>query len=951
MKRTYALLLLSVISYCAKAQSSNFKYDRVGKFKEGMAPVYIGKTAGYIDRNGKEAVPLIYEDDYTADEFTDRVAIVTKNGLNGLVDKTGKLIAPCEYKKIGEFSEGVAEAYKENGKVGFIDMQGKTVIPFQYNILILLGGAKCVNGMIPVENSNGKRGYIDKTGKQIVPFAYEKVNNFSDGLGMVRTKLNGMVSYVNTKGEVAIPEKYDDGTMFKDGLAYVNKGAYVKEQFSGLQGGKWGVIDKTGKEIIPTIYDHIHEIKNGFTVVSMGNYPNEKKGLIGRDGKIILPVEYYDIKILKGRLAANKAFLGSFALFDYTGKQITDFKWKLFDIFPEITDGMLRVQEVVNNRLGKVGAIDENGVLKIPMIYDALTEFSEGLSTASLNDKYGVIDKTGKTIIPFQYEGMSSFSEGWAIVYQNKKYGFINKAGKLMDLSKAAAPEPAKTTVPEPAKATKPNTTTAAILFEENFDNNTRQWGVWDNDGSSGQLYNGNYRFTSKNSNNYSSWFGLPALAADQSKDFAIETKVFLNSAGTSNTNGSYWLLWGLGDNGKSYYAFGIYPEGKFKYGKNVNGSWGDKTANVFSAAINAGINKTNVLRVEKRKDNVLFFINGIEVHKAIYEPFNTNHAGIGFQVNNVMQVDIDHLKVYQGAASAVSSASSSSSSISPQPYESDYQKKIAAAANSDERADAIIAYYAALRSLNYTDEQIEKLLGEKFIQMVEIDYYGFYNVLMSKKIKPEDVKLCMKAAGVLTAAQRAAIKSISQYTVDAFLANQNNTAAPVYPAGVPKPGYGWGKTVSSDKAKPPVLVYTPPPVNELDALQSRAYSLQGAMVYLNNTSYFVPDVISMASVNDAVTLTGIGANYTYSSYYNKNQFGIKRLKDVTKTIKVKDLVRMIDNVSGAYIVTQMGPCKKCSGQGSAWDNQSRTRSYCTSCNATGCVPTYIWNNGSSRPF
>ena len=847
--------MVSICNTTAKAQANNFKYDRAGSFKEGMAPVYIGNLLGFIDKTGKEIVPVMYEEDYIPDEFKDGVAIVTKNGLSGLVDKTGKLVVPCEYKKIGEFSEGIAEAYKENGKVGFIDKQGKPITAFEYNILSLFGGVKCVNGMIPVQNNKNKQGYIDKTGKLVVPFQYETVYNFSDGLAMVRTRYNGRVSYINTKGEIVIPEKYENGTLFKDGLAYVNKGAYAKSLYIGLEGGKWGVIDKSGKEIIPTIYDHIYEIKNGLTIVGMGKYPNEKKGLVGRDGKIILPVEYNDIRILKGRLAVNKVRIGPYALFDYTGKQLCDFKWYLFDIFPEITEGLLRVQELKNDILGKAGAIDENGVLKIPMQFDVMTEFNEGLSTVSINKKYGTINKTGKTVIPLQYDGMSSFSEGWAIVYQNKKYGFINKSGKLMEFSKASVSvnvqKPSETgtyqykekffdffiiingavssgtevestggkfgilskeekviippkydwisidtaikvffvqtgvqvyfsrksirrdttanlliglvdyngrqvypptlsnyiirpnkhimvkdavtgkwgvlnisfkpvvplnydliydfsdsgiaakkngkfgiinlkneilvpfeydsvynggnkapggyhlkkagnniwvdakgkiiqTAPDAAKT---NAASQTLLFEENFDNNNKQWALWDNDGSSAQMYNGNYRFTVKNSNNYASWYSIPGLASDQSKDFAIETKMFLNSTETGNPNDSYWLLWGLGNDGKSFYAFGIYPEGKFQYGKNVNGSWDGKAGKIYAAAINAGINRSNSLRVEKRKDSIFFFINGIEVYKAAYETFNSNHAGIGFQLNNKKQLDIDYLKIYQGAS------------------------------------------------------------------------------------------------------------------------------------------------------------------------------------------------------------------------------------------------------------------------------------------------------------
>ncbi|MBP6431871.1 MAG: WG repeat-containing protein [Ferruginibacter sp.] len=1131
-----------------------------------MAPVYIDKYVGFIDKTGKEVVPVTYEDDYLTDEFADGLAIVTKNGLKGLVDKMGKLIVPCEYKQIGAFSEGLAEAYKADGKVGFINTQGKTIIPFQYSITVIYGGVKCINGMIPVRNSAGKYGYIDKNNKLIVPFLYEVIQNFSDGLAMVKRIYNGKVSYLNTKGETVIAEKYNDGTQFINGTAYVNIGAKEKSLFYGLEGGKWGVIDKTGKELIPIVYDKIYEIKNGLTIVANGKYPNEKKGLIRNDGKIILPVEYYNIKILKDRIVANKVFVEPYALFDYNGNQIGDFTWYLYDIFPEITEGLLRVQELKNNKLGKVGAIDANGVLKIPLTYDAMTAFNEGLSIVSINKKYGAIDKTGKVIIPLQYESMFTFSEGWAPIVQNGKSGFINKAGKLMLFSKNAAQTGASEKKPETnanyqlkeklfdflmvannvvdgnvqgektggkfgilsndekviiplkydwisidtgnkvfflyegwkafygnnkvrfdttntgkigiadyagkekfpftiggitlqknkhikvrdfstakwgvlnskvkliipfsydliydfadsvlavkkngkfgiinlkneilvpfeyetlytggnkapggyqlrkndktiwvdakgriiqttldeAKTAKTNATTASVLLDENFDNNNNKWGVWDNDGSSGQLYNGNYRFTSKNSNDYLSWYGLPALATDQSKDFAIETKMFLNSAETVNNNKSYWLLWGLGNNGKSYYAFGIYPEGKFKYGKNVNGSWDDKTGPIFNAAINAGIGKANVLRVEKKKDNVLFFINGVEVYKTTYEPFNSTHSGIGFLVNNKMQIDIDYLKIYQGTTSGASS--SSSAIVSPQPYESDYQKKISLAANSNERADAIISYYQALRLLNYTDGQIENLLGQKFIQMMEIDYYGFLNVLLSKKIKWDDVQLCMKASKVLTAEQRAAIKTISQYTIDDFTATQNNTAKPPYPAGVPQPGYGWGKTVSSNKVATSANTFSKPieskpvQIDELTRLKNEVNDLKGKWVYLSRQGkhFYVPKDYMVTSLTDQIMLKEILASSTYDSYKARNVFSLRYSDASTYTLPVTELANALYTKTNSYTVTRIYQCSGCLGRGGTWNNNTRLGATCTTCGGSGCVSSMNGQGYSNMPY
>jgi WG containing repeat len=917
MKKIILMLFFAVTISELIAQDQFLKYDRVGNFREGMAPVYLGKNVGYIDKTGKEVVPVIYEEDYTPDEFTEGVAIVTINKLFGLVDNTGKLIVPCEYKYIGAFSEGLAEAYKENGKVGFINTKGEVVIPFQYTISTLYGGAKCINGMIPVRNSAGKYGYIDKSNKLIVPFLYEVQQNFSDGLAMAKRVYNGKVSYLNTKGETVIAEKYDNGTLFIDGLAYINIGAKEKSLYGGLEGGKWGVIDKTGKEIIPIVYDKIYEIKNGLTVVAIGKYPNEKKGLIGKDGKIILPVEYYDIKILKDRVVANRVFVGPYVLFNYSGKQLGDFTWHLFDIFPDYAEGLLRVQEVSNNKLGKVGAIDANGVLKIPFIYSSIGQFYDGLATVIVDNKFGAIDKTGKIVIPAQYDEMNSFSEGWAGVKKNGKYGFINKYGKLMMFTKttaqstvtekklavaetyqhkekffdffvvvnAAVPSgvegestggkfgilsrdekviipakydwisidtgnkafyvqtgikvffSAKGTRTEPTSDTrigilnyegkqlfppilstysirpnkhilvkdaitlkwgvlntnykpvvpfnynliynfsdsgiaakknekygiinlkneilqpfefdtvysgvnqapggyqlvkmgksiwvdskgriiqsainntgnskqKVNYTSASVLIDDNFDNNKNNWTVWENEGSAAQFYNGNYRFAVKQSNNYLSWLSVPNLSSNQASDFAIETKMFLHNTETGNVYDSYWLLWGVGNSGKDYYAFGIYPEGKFQYGKLVNGVWDAKAGSIYSAIINAGANKANTLRVEKIRDSIFFLINGKQIYKAKYEEFNKAYAGVGFQLNNKKLLDIDYLKIFQGPL--VNTVQS------PEPHETIYKKELASSNNYTERGLAFAKYVDALITTQLTESEKETLLIKK---------------------------------------------------------------------------------------------------------------------------------------------------------------------------------------------------------------------------------------------
>ena len=43
----------------------------------------------------------------------------------GFIDKTGKVVIPCQWKNVGFFSEGMAVVVDANDMYGFIDKTGK----------------------------------------------------------------------------------------------------------------------------------------------------------------------------------------------------------------------------------------------------------------------------------------------------------------------------------------------------------------------------------------------------------------------------------------------------------------------------------------------------------------------------------------------------------------------------------------------------------------------------------------------------------------------------------------------------------------------------------------------------------------------------------------------------------------------------------------------------------
>ena len=219
---------------------------------------------------------------------------------------------------------------------------------------------------------NGKSGFIDKTGKEIVPLNYEEAYSFSEGLAGV--KLNDKWRFVDKTGKEVILLKYEEAYSFIDGLALV--------RFNG----KYGFIDKTGKEIVPLKYEEAYSFREGMASVCL----NDKYGFIDKTGKEVIPLKYDDV---------NHFF----------------------------EEGLAKVQ--LN---GKYGFVDKTGKELVPLKYDLVDFFREDLATVMINDKWGFVDKTGKEIVPPKYDLALDFEGGVAEVEFNGEWIKIDKQGNVV---------------------------------------------------------------------------------------------------------------------------------------------------------------------------------------------------------------------------------------------------------------------------------------------------------------------------------------------------------------------------------------------------------------------------------------------------------------------------------------------------------------------------------------
>ncbi len=154
---------------------------------------------------------------------------------------------------------------------GYMNSAGDTIIPIgKYKYCFTQ-----VFKEIAVVGLKEKPGFYAINRDENVLFEVHEYDNGPDIIkdGLFRIILNNKVGYSNTKGEIVIKPHFDAALPLKKGYAPVCIGGYdeKKGDYSVRVGGKWGIIDKTGKVIIDTRYNAIRILNNGKAKVKMND--------------------------------------------------------------------------------------------------------------------------------------------------------------------------------------------------------------------------------------------------------------------------------------------------------------------------------------------------------------------------------------------------------------------------------------------------------------------------------------------------------------------------------------------------------------------------------------------------------------------------------------------------------------------------------------------------------
>lgn len=317
-------------------------YDWVEPFTEGKAIAGIEMKAGFINKRGEEVIPLVFDDvlsfsgfkavaeiaeyygmiDYLGDTVVSFIhddigdvaegrILAERNELMGYYNAKGKLIIPFQFDDAYEFENGLARV-QLGDRWGMIDPVGRWVLDTLYESL-----SNPIDSAVVAETEAGY-GVINLKGDTLIPFEYERIGSFRNDRALVIG--NESYAYVNTKGERVVEGKFDydlsliNYAEFSEGYAkykyrgkfglidtvgdrvfpaiFEDIGAYDSLRTPVKRYGKWGYADAEVDLKIKYTYDYAWSFSDGLAKVEKA----DKRGLIGLDGTVVIPVELDDLE-------------------------------------------------------------------------------------------------------------------------------------------------------------------------------------------------------------------------------------------------------------------------------------------------------------------------------------------------------------------------------------------------------------------------------------------------------------------------------------------------------------------------------------------------------------------------------------------------------------------------------------------------------------------------------
>ena len=267
--------------------------------------------------------------------------------------------------------------------------------------------------------SDGKSGLYDFSGNLIIPIKYDFITVKS---AFILVQIGGKVGAFSLSGKKILEPIFQE--LFSDQSRRNEPMWHESETYISFRlDGKFGVVDTSGNEIIPAIYD--------YAIYDHGDYFEFWDGslhyLLRQDGKLIASSGYRSIQPLhQGGAARGMAIVereDRFGLIDSKGDPLLPTVYTEIDF--EATDSLYRLFSGT-----QYGVALHNGEIILEAIYDNI-HIERHSIIFSLNGKFGALDFNGKTIVSMEFDHVSEE----IFFLQTKKgntFGLIDTMGRQL---------------------------------------------------------------------------------------------------------------------------------------------------------------------------------------------------------------------------------------------------------------------------------------------------------------------------------------------------------------------------------------------------------------------------------------------------------------------------------------------------------------------------------------
>ena len=247
------------------------RYQKVDadKISGGLLPVLRNGRVGYVNMQGRETIPAMYdmlkESQGWARPVSEGRIVVKQNGHYGVIDTANKTIVPfsAAISDIDDYRSGMTRVRK-NQAISWLDKNGKPTRDPNSNskadsqTSTTNENAKEMQQSAPSSpfttlqprQQDGRWGFVDDNNVTMITYSFDEVRPFSEGLAGVR--IDNEWGFVNLGGELVIPFRFDKsgvsvGDSYKDQPAFIFTNG--KAWIGNLKNGAKMCIDKEGSSV------------------------------------------------------------------------------------------------------------------------------------------------------------------------------------------------------------------------------------------------------------------------------------------------------------------------------------------------------------------------------------------------------------------------------------------------------------------------------------------------------------------------------------------------------------------------------------------------------------------------------------------------------------------------------------------------------------------------------